>query len=148
MNADRAGAFAGALLGLFLVWQGSLLPKGEGGSPGSGFLAICIGVGLVILSAALWVYPIEKISVRGLFPPLTRLKWIAWFIALLSLFALLMRPLGFLITTFAFFLVLLQSYERTHWFWAIALSLVAAIGSYWLFGKVFEVSLPEGLLSF
>jgi putative tricarboxylic transport membrane protein len=147
VSADRAGAIVTTVVGLFLIWQGNLLPAGEG-APGPGFFPICTGAGLVVLSVVLLIRPTVKTTIRDLFPLWDKFKPVIEVQLVLVLYAFLLEPLGFILSTSALFLVLLQYHERSNWFFAVLLSVVSTSGSYWLFSKLFDVPLPKGLFAF
>jgi len=149
MKTDRAGSLITAALGAFLIWQGSLLPKGDSGSPGSGFFPKVIGVGLIALSVILFIWPSHKTTVKDLLPSNLQTKQVAWFIFVLIVYTLLLKPLGFIIATFLLITVLMQSYHRSkNWPITVLFALALTLASYWLFAKIFAVSLPEGLFAF
>ncbi len=147
MKADRAAAILGLALGILLLSQGIKLPPGKEGAPGPGFFPVWIGVALLAFSALLWIRPQGAQLLRGLFPRKKEAGRVAWVMAALILYAVLLKPVGFLISTFLLFLTLLQFYQRGRWWAAVALSLAAVLGSYWLFARIFEMPLPEGLLA-
>ena len=147
MKADRAGAILGLALGFFLIFQGIKLPPGKEGAPGPGFFPVWIGVALMVFAVFLWVRPQGTQRLGDLFPRGKEARRVAWALAALILYTALLKPVGFLITTFLLFLTLLQFYQRGRWWAAVALSLAAVLGSYWLFARFFEMPLPEGLLA-
>jgi putative tricarboxylic transport membrane protein len=147
MKADRAGAILGLALGILLISLGIKLPPGKEGAPGPGFFPVWIGVGLLAFSVFLWVRPQGTQRLGDLFPRGKEARRVAWALLALILYAALLKPIGFLITTFLLFLTLLQFYQRGRWWAAVALSLAAVLGSYWLFARFFEMPLPEGLLA-
>jgi len=147
MKADRLGSTLTLGLGLLLIQQGINLPPGKEGAPGPGFFPVWIGIGLIALSLVLLLRPTTDQKTRDLLPRKDEAFRVAWVLALLIFYTLLLKPLGFIIATFLLFLGLLQFYRRGRWWVAISLSLATVIGSYWLFAKFFEMPLPEGLLA-
>jgi putative tricarboxylic transport membrane protein len=147
MNADRAGAIFALALGILLISQGIKLPPGKDGAPGPGSFPVWIGVGLISLSLIPLIRHSGRQKVGDLLPHGNEAIRVAWVLVTLILYAALLKPLGFLIATFSLFLTLLQFYQRGRWWVAVALSLAAVLGSYWLFARFFEMPLPEGLLA-
>jgi putative tricarboxylic transport membrane protein len=147
MKADRAGAILALALGFLLISQGVKLPPGKEGAPGPGFFPVWIGVGLMALSLIPLIRPSGGQKVGDLLPRGNEAVRVAWVLVALILYAALLKPLGFIIATFSLFLILLQFYRRGRWWVAVALSLAAVLGSYWLFARFFEMPLPEGLLA-
>lgn len=70
---------------------------------------------------------------------------------LLTLYVLLMKPVGFVLTTglylFAQMLVLAPKEKLKTWFAAV-LSVVLAVGIYLVFSRLLNVPLPAGILAF
>jgi len=148
MKADRLVAILTMALGSVLIQQGVKLPPGREGAPGPGFFPLWIGVGLISLSLVLLIRPAGEQSTRDLLPRKDEAWRVVWVLCSLVLYTWVLKPLGFVIATFLLFLSLLQFYRRGRWWTAVFLSLGAILGSYWLFAKVFELPLPEGVLGF
>ena len=148
MKADRAGGVLVFALGAVFSHQGAKLPPGSDGAPGAGFFPMWVGIALMILSLPL-IFKRDKASksLKELIPREKEgLRVILAFVPLV-IYTLLLKPLGFIIATFALFLFLLQVFERGRWGVAIIISLAAALGSYWIFVKFFSLMLPEGVFS-
>ncbi|WP_072249509.1 tripartite tricarboxylate transporter TctB family protein [Chelatococcus sambhunathii] len=64
----------------------------------------------------------------------------------IALYPLLIAILGTLAATTLVFLVILRAIERQSWASAVTCSLLAAAGSWALFGYLLDVPLPRGLL--
>ena len=67
--------------------------------------------------------------------------------AAVAAYNLLLEPLGYLIVTFAFLIVMLF-YLKVSWFLTLIISLVATVGTYALFVIWLKIVLPMGLLEF
>ncbi len=147
MKADRLASILTLALGLLLIHQGANLPSGKEGAPGPGFFPVWIGIALAALSVVLLIRPASGQKTRDLLPREDGCRRVVWVLASLVLYTLLLKPLGFIIATFLLFLSLLQFYQRGRWWVAVSLSLGAVLGSYWLFARLFEMPLPEGLLA-
>ncbi|GAB6152143.1 hypothetical protein JCM17380_08930 [Desulfosporosinus burensis] len=72
------------------------------------------------------------------------------FIIGMVLYVALLEPLGFIISSFifmSFLVMLMQNFAKQALLKSITLSLVCVSAVYYLFGEVFEVALPTGILS-
>lgn len=146
MQADRVGAIFFLGLGALFLYQGWQLPPGAEGAPGSGFFPMWVGVCLMLLSLPLLIRPLGSKTMDEVIPQRGERKRVSLTMVILVMYTLLLKPLGFIIATFLLFLILLQLFERGRWGVAIAISLAAVLGSYWLFVKFFDLVLPGGLL--
>ena len=98
------------------------------------------------LSLLLLIRPLGSKTMDEVIPQREEGKRVLLTLVILVMYTLLLKPLGFIIATFLLFLILLQLFERGRWGVAIAISLTAVLGSYWLFVKFFDLVLPGGLL--
>lgn len=62
------------------------------------------------------------------------------------IYTLLVKPLGYILATFCFFLLFMYMFGERRWLRMILISVVFSVGVYFLFQKVFFVMLPSGLL--
>jgi len=147
MKADRYGAILLIALGGLFVYEGAKLPSGEGGAPGAGFMPFWIGVGLIGLAVPLLIRPVVNRRFLDLVPRGAEGRRVGSVLAALAIYPLVLKPVGFLLSTFVLFLFLLQFYRRGPWWLAVVLSLTAVLGSFWLFARFFEMPLPEGVFS-
>jgi len=71
-------------------------------------------------------------------------------IALVILYAYCMKPVGFIITTFIYMMLqmMILKKENRNWIVMIISSLVMSVGVYLLFVHVFNILLPQGILTF
>ena len=146
IKADRVGGILTFCLGIVFVHQGIQLYPGTDGAPGSGFFPMWVGVCLMALSLLLLIRPLGSKTMDEVIPQREEGKRVLLTLVILVMYTLLLKSLGFIIATFLLFLILLQLFERGRWGVAIAISLAAVLGSYWLFVKFFDLVLPGGLL--
>lgn len=88
-----------------------------------------------------------KTDEKGTLLMIPRKTWITGILVLL--YALLLKPLGFVISSFAYLLCqmyILQD-EKKNWKLMGIISVVCSLGVYLLFSKVFAVLLPRGILT-
>jgi len=117
------------------------------GIPGPGSLPfivglICIGLSLVVFVQALIK---ESAPPPKFFPQQNNLRQLV--LALLGIigYGLLLKPLGFVVTTFLFLLFVLALIGREKWVIALTFSLLTAVISYIIFSAL-QVELPKGIL--
>jgi putative tricarboxylic transport membrane protein len=117
------------------------------GIPGPGSLPfivglICAGLSLVVFIQAFRQSPL---SFKHFFPHETSLPNLL--LALVSIlgYGLLLKPLGFVLTTFIFLLFSLRLIGREKWVTTFVFSLLVAVLSYILFASL-QVELPKGIL--
>lgn len=149
MNNDQLSGAVWFGLGL-AVCLGSLQYKlGTPAAPGTGFmpfltgLAICFFSGIGLIHATL-----RKRRGEGWSPVLQGVFWKNAMIILVSLlaYALLLFPLGFVITTTLFIAFLLRAIVPQRWSVVIACSILTAAASYLIFEVWLKAQLPRGPL--
>ncbi|MGE8361381.1 tripartite tricarboxylate transporter TctB family protein [Pseudomonas sp.] len=81
-------------------------------------------------------------------PPLDRhvIRKVVGCVVLLTIYAALFEPLGFILASLVFGIAMARLYEGT-WIASVVSGVVLAIGLYVLFDKVLDVPLPLGILS-
>jgi putative tricarboxylic transport membrane protein len=149
LNNDQLSGAVWFGLGL-AVCLGSLQYKlGTPAAPGTGFmpfltgLAICFFSGIGLIHATL-----RKKQGEGWAPVLRGVTWKNAMIILVSLlaYALLLFPLGFVITTTLFIAFLLRAIVPQRWSVVIACSILTAAASYLIFEVWLKAQLPKGPL--
>ncbi len=70
---------------------------------------------------------------------------IAFTLAAMIGFAVMLERLGFLFTTFLLMILLLRAVESQRWFKVVFVALLTAIGSYAIFGWILGIPLPGGV---
>ena len=146
-KSDRYTSIIYAAFGLFIAFEGYRLELGTLRAPKPGFLVFWGGIALSILSLVLFIqtflpHETEKIMIS---------KGMKWQKALklttaLFFYAIVLRWLGFLLSTFLLLLFLFKGLEPQRWRVALILSIVATALCYWVFGVLFELRFPEGIL--
>lgn len=149
MNNDQLSGAVWFGLGL-AVCLGSLQYKlGTPAAPGTGFMpfltgsAICFFSGIGLIHATL-----RKKQGEGWTPVLLGVTWKNAMIILVSLlaYALLLFPLGFVITTTLFIAFLLRAIVPQRWSVVIVCSILTAAASYLIFEVWLKAQLPKGPL--
>ena len=118
-------------------------------TPGAGFITFFAGLLLSILSLLLflssWKSRDSAIRLRTLWEGL---EWgkVLYVIALLILYTLVLKPAGFVLSTFLLLTFLFKIKSSFHWMKVILLSLLITFGAFLLFHVWLQVQLPKGIL--
>lgn len=119
-------------------------------NPGPGFIALCSGMLMGILSAGLIIFPL-KFARKGSDQKSVQFKISGWkglyTMAALCAYGFLLERLGFAIATFLLMFFIVMSYEPRKWKTVLIISFITAIGLHVLFVLLLKVDLPAGLLS-
>lgn len=132
-------------VGVFVTWQGWLLELGMLREPGSGFVFFWLG--LIISAFAVFI---AIGGVRGRGPLLGELwrgaRWRNVLLVVLALivFGFLFERLGFVICSLALLLFLMTVVDPVRPVLSIPISIVAAVGVWYVLEKVLLVQLPKG----
>ncbi len=134
------------LIGGFLAWKSIGLSLGSVRAPGPGFFPfilslMLIGLALIIFFQALKQepQPFEK----GL-----RRRRVAIALGAIILYAFVMEPVGYLISTFFLIFLLLKIMVKKAWWWGPGVACIVTLFSYVLFKVWLQVLLPDGILRF
>jgi hypothetical protein len=74
------------------------------------------------------------------------LRRLAYTVALLVAYAILMDPLGYMISTFLVMFGLFFDWEKKNWFWSLFFSITASLVSYLIFEVWLHCQFPRGML--
>jgi len=120
---------------------------GKASRPGPGFLPFCLALILIALSVALiaksWKREEQSVPFwpeRGWVRPLLG-------VGIFLLYAFLLPPLGFILTTFFFLITWMWGIERIRWATILPISIGVTAVLYFIFSYFLEVPLPAGFLS-
>jgi hypothetical protein len=131
----------------FRIWSRS--------GPGAGFFPLIIGLIIVLLSLILLLQYFLSKRVRSkkeasakntLEQKRTTLGKVLPYALLMLLYGLLMKNVGFFITTLLFLLIILRYVERRGWRSTLLVGLFTTVMSYLLFEYWLGVPLPMGFL--
>ena len=134
---DRIGAVAMLVFGVVWAWIGrGYAMQSRDGGPGAGVLPTALGVIIAVLALVSLLRPeVDRIE-------LPQIKRILLILAALAGYALLLEPLGYVITTALLLGVLLMAFaERKHW-WQPVAAIAVSFGTYAIFRLVLSVPLP------
>lgn len=148
----RPDAIAGAVLflvSLLLLYQSSRLQMVYGKSiPGTGFLPFWLSVTMVGLSLLLMInglrHGVAPAAIR--WPKGRGLLQVLIALGALVAYTFLVTVLGYVLSTFAFLLLLVGMLSSYRWYTVLAFSLATALSMYLVFGVWLQMSLPKGML--
>jgi putative tricarboxylic transport membrane protein len=150
---DQIGSVVWGGAGLLII-VGSLssLKVGSVHDPGPGLFPLMAGILLAGFSGAVFLKAafqkgVEKGHLGQLWVGLDGPK-VAYTIAALLAYTLLLETVGFLLVTLLLFIFLFRRIEPQSWQRVIVLSVLASVGAYLIFDRALQVQLPRGLLGF
>lgn len=135
-------------LALIAVWDGArvaIVRKATRGAPEAGGYVVLLGVLLAILILVYWFRGRSREEDTGISGGTEGLRWVWLGFAILVLYAFLIEPLGYLLSTVLFFVVYLRVFGGYRWTPIVAGSLAIAVSATYLWAKL-EMMLPRGLL--
>lgn len=139
---DRFAGIAFLLIGLLFVIESQRISESSYGSAvGPDIFPIGLGSLLILLSARLVYETIHYNAPGKKGESVNYRKFIIIFISAV-LYAALLEPLGYVITTFLFLLVAFQTMERGKWLHSVVIAAVFSFGVYYLFATFLGGSLP------
>jgi len=149
--------FAGFILLAGIVYEAMAwwMPRGHVNQPGPGFFPLVVGAFLILASAGCLVQALllrrpasePKSSVLDEAPVRGRLVYrTGLLIGFLTVYAFLLKPLGFPIAIFLFVLAAIRIFGYRRWLPALGITLGLAILSYFGFVVWLAVPLPMGIV--
>jgi len=148
-NTDRSSSLFWLVVGIGIAISSLKYGFGTLHEPGPGFITFFAGTILIILSLALFLSSFwdhkDRIGFHNLWAGLEPGK-VLYVIVLLIAYTFLLKPMGFLISTFIL-LFLLFRVKGTYRFKTIFLiSFLVTVGSYIIFEIWLKAQLPKGIL--
>lgn len=144
-RAEVWGGLFWLAVGTFAAWQGWLLELGTLREPGSGFVFFWLGLLICAFAASIVVG-----GLRGEGPMLGELwqgaRWrnVLLVVVALIVFGFLFERLGFVVCSLALLLFLMTVVDPVPPRLSIPISIVAAVGVWYVLEKVLLVQLPKG----
>ncbi|KAF0104589.1 MAG: hypothetical protein FD144_1118 [Rhodospirillaceae bacterium] len=144
-RAEFWGGLFWLAVGAFVAWQGWLLELGTLREPGSGFVFFWLGLIIVAFSTSIAIG-----GLRGEGPLLGDLwrgaRWRNVLLVVLALiaFGFLFERLGFVLCSLALLLFLMTVVDPVRPTISIPVSLIAAVGVWYVLEKMLLVQLPKG----
>jgi putative tricarboxylic transport membrane protein len=148
-NADRFSSLAWLLVGILIALWSLKYGFGSFAEPGIGFITFFGGTILGLLSVILFLTSFQK----GEVPSAVRNLWagkdvkkVGHALLLLIVWVLMLRPAGFLISTFLLLFLLFRVKGTYGLFTNLIVSFLVTMGSYLVFEAWLHVQFPQGIL--
>jgi putative tricarboxylic transport membrane protein len=146
--ADIAVGCFLAVLGLFILYAVSMIRVGveRALSPRTfpsviGFLILFCGIGLAIKS---WRFKGEDLKIN--WPDREGIRFNVGSLIIMVIYILLMKPLGFPLSTFLYVTCSIWFLKPSKWITAIVIGVIFGIISYYVFIDLLKLSFPMGFL--
>jgi putative tricarboxylic transport membrane protein len=136
-------------MGVWVCHGGYELGLGTLNDPGGGFMFFWVGAVMVGLSLGILIRAARVEAVQGELK--TVWAGIPWkkmvsVLAALFIYAYLLIPVGFILTTLFLLVFLFKAVEPQRWSWAILGAIVSTLAAYGVFRLWLQCQLPQGLL--
>jgi putative tricarboxylic transport membrane protein len=148
-NPDQWSSLFWLLAGIGITLGSLKYGFGNLQAPGAGFITFFAGAVLSFLSVGLFFSSLRSESLRkgvGILWEGLEVGKVIYVFFLLVAYALVLKPLGFLITTFGLLCLLLKVKAAYPLLKVILISLLVTTGAYLLFQVWLKVQLPRGIL--
>ena len=147
-NSELWGGLVGLALGIFVIWAGYKLKIGSINDPGSGFVLFYTGILMCLFALSITFAAVTEggPTVRSLW---AGTRWTKPLVVTgcLALFASLLQPLGFLLSSIPLLLLLLRVIDPVRWTLAIPLAVLAPLGVWWVLKHALLIQLPSGMFN-
>jgi hypothetical protein len=152
MGRRRADLLSGTFLlatGMGLGYRASQLGLGQVSDPGPGFTiflaaAVLVVLSVVLVGTSLWLPENEA----GGEPDAIRWGKIGLILVTLIVYGVILRRMGFVLSTFLLVVIFLRLIERKNWPVALLSGVAMALGTYVVFEWLLQARLPRGVLGF
>jgi putative tricarboxylic transport membrane protein len=145
-NSGIWSGLVGLALGVFVVWSGYKLKIGSIHDPGSGFVVFYTGILMCLFAISILVSAVTEgaPTVRSLW---AGTRWTKPVIvsACLTVFALVLEPLGFLLSTIPLMVLLLRVIDPVRWTLTIPLAVLSPLCVWWVLKHGLLIQLPAGM---
>jgi hypothetical protein len=152
MGRRRADLLSSTFLlatGIGLCFRASQLGLGQVSDPGPGFTIFLAAAVLVVLSVVLVVSSLwlPKNEAGG---ESDAIRWgkIGLILVTLIVYGIVLRRMGFVVSTFLLVVIFLRLIERKNWYVALLSGVAMALGTYVVFEWLLQARLPRGVLGF
>lgn len=139
---DRFASIAFLLIGLlFVIESRSISQSAYGSSVGPNIFPLALGIILILLSIRLLFETMKYKHVSGTKESIQYVKFLIIFISA-AVYAAVLEPVGYVISTFIFLLIAFQTMERGKWISTILIAGAFSFGVYYFFAEFLGGSLP------
>jgi putative tricarboxylic transport membrane protein len=146
MKSERIAGVLMALFSGYILVESRTYSLGTVDNPGPGFLPLLCGVTLGLLSV---IYLVKvwwkKEPAKTSWPGRGGLLKVGLIFLALLLFTVFLPVTGYLVNTFALFVILLRPVGKQRWPLTVVVSAAAVVVSYLLFDRWLMVPLPRGI---
>lgn len=149
-NPDQPSSLFWLVAGIGIVFGSLKYGFGSLQAPGAGFITFFAGAILALLSACLLVSSLrsqESGTGLGILWKGLEARKVLYVLTLLVIYTLLLKHLGFLISTFSLLILLFLVKAHYQLLKVILISFLVTAGSYLLFQVWLKVQLPKGILA-
>jgi putative tricarboxylic transport membrane protein len=148
-RADLVTGIVLLLFSLTLAFESARMPLMVGVTTGPGFLPLLLSVFIGALSVSILVSSMRR--PEGVDPAVTWPTgrgrfWIIVIFAALLAYTFLITILGYVLSTFAFMLLVVWLLGSYRWYWTVVMSLSISVGLYVVFRMWLGMPLPTGVL--
>ena len=142
MTVDRVAGMALVLIGFITLWESRVFPLGSLHRPGPAYMP-------VVVASLLIIFGVSVFAMGGRARRLAELGWSEWrhAVAIFGACAFAawgLERLGYRLTMAVVAAFLLLVVERKGWALGLALTVVMAWGSFFVFDTLLRVPLPRG----
>jgi hypothetical protein len=153
-NRDTIMAIFWILLGMTIAVWSSTFPFGNLEEPGPAYFPAALGLIIAVIGILLLIRATKAkeaktsstvefhVSHRG------AVKRVFFYLAGMTLSAVLFEVLGFVLTMFLMILFMMRTIAPQEWKTALFYSLISALGSLFVFRLLLKTQLPGGLVGF
>lgn len=139
---DRFASIAFLLIGLlFVIESRSISQSAYGSSVGPNIFPTALGIILILLSIRLLFETTKYEHGERIKEPVQYVKFLIIIISAI-IYAAILEPLGYVISTFLFLLIAFQTMERGKWISTIVIAGAFSFGVYYFFAEFLGGSLP------
>ena len=139
---DRFASIAFLLIGLlFVIESRSISQSAYGSTVGPNIFPMALGIILILLSIRLLFETMKYQHVTGTKEPIQYVKFLIIFISA-AVYAAVLEPVGYVISTFIFLIIAFQTMERGKWISTLLIAGAFSFGVYYFFAEFLGGSLP------
>jgi hypothetical protein len=148
MKKDQISGAFWLFVSLIIVWQALEVKVGNYRVPGPGFIPLCVGLSMAVISITVILKATFLPNRQKLTLWLSRqaTKRIGIVLGGMFLFSILFMNLGFPLSTLFLLILLFKGFEPQRWRVVIPLAIGLTVLTYLLFSVLLKCELPKGLL--
>jgi len=149
-NNDQRSSILWFGIGLAIALYSKKYGLGTFSSPGPGFVPFLSGLAIALLALVVFFQQRYKEGKESLKDIWVQRKWptMLMVMAVLVLYTIFLKTLGFILTTFLLIAFLYRTMEPLSWRKVLFGAVITALGSYAIFQLWLQAQLPEGIFGF